>query len=62
MSASGCVDKPGNLQKMPNSLEILGELSLYKQCVQGSFLSAHVREPGNEATMYLACVVAFFCY
>ena len=30
--------------------EILGELSMRKQCVPGSFLSAHALEPGNEAT------------
>ena len=29
--------------------EILGELSMRKQCVPGSFLSAHALEPGNEA-------------
>ena len=30
--------------------EILGELSMRKQCVPGSFLSAHAQEPGNEAS------------
>ena len=30
--------------------EILGELSMRKQCVPGSFLSAHALEPGNEAS------------
>ena len=30
--------------------EILGELSMRKQCVPGSFFSAHAQEPGNEAT------------
>ena len=30
--------------------EILGELSIRKQCVPGSFFSAHALEPGNEAT------------
>ena len=29
--------------------EILGELSMHKQCVPGSFLTAHALEPGNEA-------------
>ena len=29
--------------------EILGELSMRKQCVPGSFFSAHAQEPGNEA-------------
>ena len=29
--------------------EILGELSMHKLCVPGSFFSAHVLEPGNEA-------------
>ena len=33
--------------------EILGELSMRKQCVPGSFFSAHAQEPGNKAT--LAC-------
>ena len=26
-----------------------GELSMRKQCVPGSFSSAHAREPGNKA-------------
>ena len=30
--------------------EILGELSMRKQCVPGSFSSAHAQEPGNEAS------------
>ena len=30
--------------------EILGKLSMRKQCVPGSFLPAHAQEPGNEAT------------
>ena len=29
--------------------EILGKLSMRKQCVPGSFVPAHTREPGNEA-------------
>ena len=29
--------------------EILAELSMHKQCVPGSFFSAHALEPGNEA-------------
>ena len=32
--------------------EILGELSMRKQCVPGSFSSAHALEPGNEANIY----------
>ena len=31
--------------------EILGELSMCKQCVPGSFFSAHAQEPGNEANI-----------
>ena len=34
--------------------EILGKLSMHKQCVPGSFLPAHAREPGNEATKHKA--------
>ena len=30
--------------------EIMGELSMRKQCVPGSFFSTHTREPGNEAS------------
>ena len=30
--------------------EILGELSMRKQCVPGSFFSADTLEPGNKAT------------
>ena len=29
--------------------EILGELSMHKQCIPGSSFSAHTREPGNKA-------------
>ena len=29
--------------------KILGKLNMCKQCVPGSFLPAHTREPGNEA-------------
>ena len=29
--------------------EILGELSMCKQCVPGSFFSTHALQPGNEA-------------
>ena len=35
--------------------EILGELSMCKQCVPGSFFSAHAQEPGNEATPEMPC-------
>ena len=37
------------LRKISKFPEILGELSMRKQCVPGSFLSAHALEPGNEA-------------
>ena len=30
--------------------KILGELSMHKQCVLGSFFSTHAREPGNKAS------------
>ena len=36
-----------NFQKFP---EILGELSMHKQCVLGSFSSAQAQEPGNETS------------
>ena len=38
------------LRKISKFQEILGELSMRKQCVPGSFLSAHALEPGNEAS------------
>ena len=28
----------------------IGELSMHKPCVPGSFFSAHTQEPGNEAS------------
>ena len=37
------------LRKISQFPEILGELSMRKQCVPDSFLSAHALEPGNEA-------------
>ena len=37
------------LREISKFPEILGELSMRKQCVPGSFFSAHAREPGNEA-------------
>ena len=37
--------------KISKSPEILGELSMRKQCVPGSFFSAHAQEPGNEANL-----------
>ena len=46
MSRGGC----GTEQILPRFPEILGELSMCKQCVLGSFSSAHAQEPGNEAT------------
>ena len=44
------------LRKFPNSQKSWGELSMRKQCVPGSFLSAHALEPGNEAKL-----VATYC-
>ena len=38
------------LREISKFPEILGKLSMRKQCVPGSFLSTHAREPGNEAT------------
>ena len=32
-------------------LEILREVSVYKQCVPGSFSPSHAREPENKANM-----------
>ena len=40
------------LWKISKFPEILGELSMRKQCVPGSFLSAHALEPGNKASYY----------
>ena len=42
------------LREISKFPEILGKLSMRKQCVPGSFLPAHAREPGNEATGVLA--------
>ena len=42
------------LWKISKFPEILGELSMCKQCVPGSFLSTHALEPGNEATGHRA--------
>ena len=42
------------LQKISKFPEILGKLSMRKQCVPGSFSSAHALEPGNEATLLSA--------
>ena len=41
------------LREISKFPEILGKLSMRKQCVPGSFLPAHAREPGNEATCTL---------
>ena len=38
------------ISKFPER-EILGELSMRKQCVPGFFFSAHALEPGNEASL-----------
>ena len=37
------------LREISKFPEILGKLSMRKQCVPGCFLPAHAREPGNEA-------------
>ena len=37
------------LLKFPKFPDLLGEVSMRKQCVPGSFVSAHTQEPGNEA-------------
>ena len=47
------------LQKISKFPEILGELSMRKQCVPGSFLSAHALEPGNEASKLGKCIAGF---
>ena len=39
------------LQKISKFPEILGELRMRKQCVPGSFFSAHAQEAGNEPRM-----------
>ena len=39
------------LREISKFPEILGKLSMRKQCVPGSFLPAHAREPGNEGSM-----------
>ena len=38
------------LQQISKFPEILGKLSMRKQCVPGFLFSAHAREPGNEAS------------
>ena len=43
------------LREISKFPEILGKLSMRKQCVPGSFLLAHVREPGNEANTLITC-------
>ena len=45
------------LRKISKFPEILGELSMCKQCVPGSFLSAHALEPGNEAMLWGAGIL-----
>ena len=41
------------LQEVSEFPEILGELSMYKLSVPGSFFSTHALEPGNEANTTL---------
>ena len=43
------------LREISKFSEILEKLSMRKQCVPGSFLPAHTQEPGNEATLVIAC-------
>ena len=38
-----------DLKFPPEFPEILGELSMRKQCVPSALFSAHAQEPGNEA-------------
>ena len=38
-------------RKISKFPEILEELSMRKQCVPGSFFSAHAQEPGNESNI-----------
>ena len=45
------------LREISKFPEILGELSMRKQCVPDSFFSAHAREPGNEASQDLATLL-----
>ena len=47
------------LRKISKFPEILGELSMRKQCVPGSFSSAHALEPGNEAK---SCIRGYHIY
>ena len=49
----------GNFQ---NSQKSWGELSMRKQCVPGSFFSAHAQEPGNEAIFKCAHLNFWSCY
>ena len=42
------------LREISKYPQILGELSMYKQCVPGSFFSAHAQEPGNKVIAALA--------
>ena len=48
--------KGADFTKISKFPEMLRELSMRKQCVSGSFLSAHALEPGNEATTSVAFV------
>ena len=49
-SQSGCLAKVSVTKQILHKFpEILGELSMCKQFVPGSFFSAHTQEPGNEA-------------
>ena len=40
--------------------EILGKVSMRKQCVPGSFLPAHAREPGNEARSHVYIIYMLY--
>ena len=48
------------LWKISKFPEILGELSMRKQCVPGSFLSVHALEPGNEAKNHATSCTKYY--
>ena len=43
------------LREISKFPEILGELSMRKQCVPGSFFSTHALEPRDEASILHKC-------
>ena len=46
------------LRKISKFPKVLGELSMCKQCVPGSFFSVHALEPGNEAKWHPAHITS----